>query len=65
MTEVIARAESTGTPAVITERGEGVALALRGATFHLTPVQHWSARGLADRSATLWGGNAHAKRARF
>ncbi len=24
--------------------------------FHLTPVQHWSARGMGDRSATLWGG---------
>ncbi len=24
--------------------------------FHLTPVQHWSARGLNDRRETLWGG---------
>jgi N-acyl-phosphatidylethanolamine-hydrolysing phospholipase D len=24
--------------------------------FHLTPVQHWSARSVNDRSATLWGG---------
>ncbi len=27
-----------------------------GVEFHLTPVQHWSARGMGDRSATLWGG---------
>ena len=27
-----------------------------GVEFHLTPVQHWSARGINDRSATLWGG---------
>ncbi len=27
-----------------------------GVEFHLTPVQHWSARGMNDRSATLWGG---------
>ena len=24
--------------------------------FHLTPVQHWSTRGTADRNQTLWGG---------
>ncbi len=27
-----------------------------GVNFHLTPVQHWSARGLTDRNLTLWGG---------
>ncbi len=27
-----------------------------GVEFHLTPVQHWSARGMGDRSQTLWGG---------
>lgn len=30
--------------------------ALKGVEFHLTPVQHWSARSVNDRSATLWGG---------
>ena len=29
---------------------------LKGVEFHLTPVQHWSARSVNDRSATLWGG---------
>ncbi len=29
---------------------------VRGVDFFLTPVQHWSARGVADRSKTLWGG---------
>ena len=29
---------------------------LQGVEFHLTPVQHWSARSINDRSATLWGG---------
>jgi N-acyl-phosphatidylethanolamine-hydrolysing phospholipase D len=29
---------------------------LNGVEFHLTPVQHWSARSVTDRSATLWGG---------
>ncbi|MEO6292088.1 MAG: MBL fold metallo-hydrolase, partial [Burkholderiaceae bacterium] len=29
---------------------------LKGVDFHLTPVQHWSARGVGDRSSTLWGG---------
>lgn len=29
---------------------------VRGVEFHLTPVQHWSARGINDRSQTLWGG---------
>jgi N-acyl-phosphatidylethanolamine-hydrolysing phospholipase D len=27
-----------------------------GVAFHFTPVQHWSARGVADQSETLWGG---------
>lgn len=30
--------------------------AARGVNFHLTPVQHWSARTMVDRSQTLWGG---------
>jgi N-acyl-phosphatidylethanolamine-hydrolysing phospholipase D len=29
---------------------------VKSVEFHLTPVQHWSARGINDRSATLWGG---------
>jgi N-acyl-phosphatidylethanolamine-hydrolysing phospholipase D len=29
---------------------------VKGVEFHLTPVQHWSARGIGDRSQTLWGG---------
>ncbi|MBK9574382.1 MAG: MBL fold metallo-hydrolase [Rhodoferax sp.] len=29
---------------------------VQDAEFHLTPVQHWSARGLGDQSETLWGG---------
>lgn len=30
----------------------------QGVAFNFTPVQHWSARGLGDRSQTLWGGYA-------
>lgn len=29
---------------------------VRGVQFHLTPVQHWSARGIGDRNQSLWGG---------
>jgi N-acyl-phosphatidylethanolamine-hydrolysing phospholipase D len=28
----------------------------KGVEFNLTPVQHWTARSLGDRSQTLWGG---------
>ena len=29
---------------------------VKGVEFQLTPVQHWSARGIADRMHSLWGG---------
>jgi N-acyl-phosphatidylethanolamine-hydrolysing phospholipase D len=33
-------------------------LQFAGLEVHFTPVQHWSARSLTDRRATLWGGYA-------
>ena len=30
----------------------------KGVEFNFTPVQHWSSRGIGDRSETLWGGYA-------
>lgn len=35
-----------------------VETAAGGLEAHFTPVQHWSARSLSDRRATLWGGYA-------
>ena len=31
-------------------------LDISNTTFHFTPVQHWSKRGLFDRNKSLWGG---------
>jgi N-acyl-phosphatidylethanolamine-hydrolysing phospholipase D len=55
-----------GLKAWMAERGIGHVVALDwwdshrigGVEVVLTPVQHWSARGLNDRLATLWGGFA-------
>ena len=32
---------------------------IKGSKFTFTPVQHWSARGIADRNKSLWGGWVH------
>jgi N-acyl-phosphatidylethanolamine-hydrolysing phospholipase D len=49
--------EGHGLPRVV-ELDWWQATALQGVDIVLVPAQHWSARGLADRMKTLWGGFA-------
>jgi N-acyl-phosphatidylethanolamine-hydrolysing phospholipase D len=50
---VLVGRDSNGSAQVLSGAGQALPNAVE---FNLTPVQHWSARGLGDKMETLWGG---------